>query len=53
MNTSGKAWLLTAADGSRFAVAYHEMFEGCLACHDAYQERVAAALQPATQGAAD
>lgn len=35
------------------AAAYHEMFQGCLACHDAYQERVAAALQPATQGAGD
>ncbi len=25
---------------------YRQMFEGCLACHDAYKERVAAALRP-------
>ena len=42
----------SARSGDRVAtvVAYQDMFEACLACHYAYQERVAEAL---TEGAED
>jgi len=29
--------------------AYQQMFDGCLACHEQYQERVVAALVPAAE----
>ncbi len=42
-----------AQDRAAVLADYQQMFEGCIACHDAYKDRVAAALAQGAESASD